>query len=66
MDTDGDGKLTGDELQALPAAVRPATADTNGDGAVDRIEFIKAAGRHRETQRLDTKPGPGRKPETSQ
>ncbi len=66
LDTDGDGKLTGDELQALPAAVRPATADTDGDGAVDRTEFIKAAGRRRETQRRETDSGTGRKPEISQ
>lgn len=47
-DTDGDGALSAEELETFRDAKRAERRaerdpDTNGDGVVDRIEFIEAA-----------------------
>jgi Ca2+-binding EF-hand superfamily protein len=58
LDTDGDGKVTRDEMQAY-GALRMARADTNGDGALDLGELEAQAaerakkGAQRMMERLD-------------
>lgn len=42
FDTDGDGQITVEEVEAFRAA-RFNDADTNGDGAIDAAEFEAAA-----------------------
>lgn len=41
LDSNGDGKLTLDEMGTVPAGLRPrlAQGDTDGDGAISRAEF---------------------------
>jgi multidrug efflux pump subunit AcrA (membrane-fusion protein) len=59
LDTDGDGVLSAEELQAIPAdrRGRMTAADADGDGEVSREEFT--TGMSRSGRRGEGRPNPG-------
>lgn len=61
LDSDGDDKLAGAELQAMPREFPAATVDADGDGAISRSEFLSAVRR-----RLQQSSGGGPRPEMPQ